>query len=168
MRIGLLLRVIFVTFVSALVPPALVGAAAEDVSDKQVVTIEDTRTGTGPCGFAVQRDLEGTITVTPRIDDSGQLVLTLSEVDMYGTLTNPENGKSVDIRWVQQTGGIGFVSNGASVDVLLGIDGTLFRGYDTASSELTLDLPADGVELTEFTPGDRHENPWAHACGLLA
>ncbi len=167
MRITLLFRALFIAFVSALVAPALVGAA-EEVEDKQVVTIEDTRAGTGPCGFAVQRELEGAITITPRIDDTGQLVLTISKVDMYGILTNPENGKSVEIRWVQQNGGIGFVTNGASIDVLLGIDGTLFRGYDTASSELTLDLPADGAEFVEFTPGDRHEDPWAHVCGLLA
>lgn len=167
MRIHPLLRVLFVAVVSTLIAASLLGSAAQELAE-QVITVSDTRTGTGPCGFPVQRDLEGTITVTPRIDDAGQLVLTIGKVDIDGRVTNMENGKSVDIHWVQQNSGIGFATNGTSIDVMLGIDGTMSRGYDTGDVTLSLDLPSDEAKLTEFTPGDRHEDPWAHVCGLLA
>lgn len=167
MRIPYLLRVLVVLVFSILLTVP-VTAAAEQPFDAQEITITDTRSGSGPCGFAVQRDLEGTIQVAPRIDEAGQLVLTVGKVDLRGRLTNPANGKTVDIRWVQHNSDIGFVANGATIDVMLGLDGRLFRGYDAGHSTLAMDLPSDGAELLVFTPGTRHEDPWAHVCGLLA
>lgn len=50
----------------------------------------------------------------------------------------------------------------------MGLEGMLFRGYDSARAEVAMDLPADDGSLVSFTPGERTDDPWAHVCGLLA
>ena len=136
--------------------------------EAQTITIRDSRTGTGPCGFAVQRDIEGTVAVTPSVDDEGNLMLALAPVDLHGTLVNPANGKSVDLRWIRQNGKAGFGADGSTTEVALALTGHFFRGYDGARTDLGMDLPADSAEILAFEAGVRAEDPWTHICGLLA
>jgi hypothetical protein len=161
-----LLRVLIVLLLSSLIPAPL--AAADQTFDTQEIAISDSRTGAGPCGFKVQRNLEGTVSVTPGIDDEGHLVLMINEVQMVGTLTNPSNGKSTDIRWVHQNDYVSIVADGTTTEVVLGLDGTLSRGYDSGRSSLQMGLPLDGADLVEFAAGERADDPWSHVCGLLA
>jgi hypothetical protein len=137
-------------------------------SDGQRVAVTDSRTGDAPCGFAVQRDLAGSVHITPTIDDAGNLVLAIDEINLQGTLTNPANGASVTIMWVHQNGALSVVADGHGTDLLLGLEGMLFRGYDTARAELAMSLPGDGGSLVSFSPDDHADDPWAHVCGLLA
>lgn len=167
MRFHHLLRVLVVVLVGTLLPAQVV-TASDQTFDTQEIAISDTRTGTGPCGFKVQRDLEGTVSVTPRIDDDGHLALTINEVQLVGTLSNPANGKSAEIRWVHQNEYVSIVADGTTTEVLLGLDGTLSRGYDSGRSSLTMGLPLDGADLVEFTAGERADDPWTHVCSSLA
>ncbi len=136
--------------------------------EEQTLTIHDARTGTGPCGFAVQRDVEGTVAVTPSIDDAGNLTLAIEPVDLRGTLVNPANGKSVDLRWITQNGKAGFGADGSTTEVALALTGHFVRGYDAARTDLQMDLPADDAEVLAFEAGVRSTDPWTHICGLLA
>ena len=136
--------------------------------EAQTLTIRDSRTGTGPCGFAIQRDIEGTVAVTPSIDEAGNLMLALAPVDLHGTLANPANGKSVDLRWIRQNGKAGFGADGSTTEVALALTGHFVRGYDDARTDLGMDLPADSAEVLAFEAGVRAEDPWTHICGLLA
>jgi hypothetical protein len=136
--------------------------------EEQVITIRDSRTGTGPCGFAIQRDIEGTVAVTPSIDDAGNLMLALAPVDLHGTLANPANGKSVDLRWIRQNGKAHFEADGETTAVGLALTGHFVRGYDNARTDLGMDLPADSAEILAFEAGGRAKDPWTHICGLLA
>jgi hypothetical protein len=136
--------------------------------DEQTLTIQDSRLGTGPCGFAIQRDIEGTVAITPSVDDAGNLMLTIAPVDLWGSLTNPANGKSVDLNWIRQNGKAHFGADGSSTEVALALTGHFFRGYDNARSDLAMALPADTAEMIAFETGARSEDPWTHICGLLA
>lgn len=150
---------------SAAVP---VAAAPEDAAT-QTINVEDSRTGTGPCGFAVQRDMWGTIKITPTVDDAGNLVMSVARVSLRGALSNPANGKSVDLRWVDQNGVMGFAVDGSTTSVAIALTGTFLRGYDDiGDTALSMDLPADGVETLTFAVGEPSGDPWAHVCGLLA
>src|SRR5687767_12701879 len=88
--------------VLAAVPVATLASSV--TGEAQTLAIQDSRTGTGPCGFAIQRDIAGTVAVTPSIDAAGTLMLALAPVDLHGTLANPANGKSVDLHWIRQNG----------------------------------------------------------------
>jgi hypothetical protein len=147
-------------------PPA--ATLANSVAQEQSITIHDSRTGTGPCGFTIQRDVKGTVTVTPSIDDAGNLMLAIEPVDLRGTLVNPANGKSVDLRWIRQNGKAHFVADGETTAVGLALTGHFFRGYDNARADLGMDLPADSAEVLAFETGGRSADPWTHICGLLA
>ena len=136
--------------------------------EEQTIAIHDSRTGTGPCGFAIQRDIEGTVAVTPSIDDAGNLMLALAPVDLHGTLANPANGKSVDLRWIKQNGKTHVEADGSTMEVGLALTAHFARGYDDASTALGMDLPADSAEVLAFEAGVRAEDPWTHICGLLA
>ncbi len=136
--------------------------------EPQTIHITDTGTGDGPCGFEIQHDLDGEFKVTPVIDDSGALVLSIQPLSLHGTLTNPANGASVELKWVCQNGMVSFDFNGSSTDVSLPLIGHLMRGYDTADSKVEMNLPANGVEPLTFEPGQHSPDPWAHVCGLLS
>jgi hypothetical protein len=152
--------------VLAAVPVATLAHAV--TQEEQTITIQDSRTGTGPCGFAIQRDIEGTVAVTPSIDEAGTLMLALAPVDLHGTLANPANGKSVDLRWIRQNGKTHVEADGATMAVGLALTAHFARGYDNASTALGMDLPADNAEVLAFEAGVRAEDPWTHICGLLA
>lgn len=136
--------------------------------EEQTIAIHDSRTGTGPCGFAIQRDIAGTVAVTPSIDDAGNLMLALAPVDLHGILANPANGKSVDLRWIRQNGKTHVEADGSTMAVGLALTGYFVRGYDDARTDLEMDLPADSAEILAFEAGGRAEDPWTHICGLLA
>jgi hypothetical protein len=149
----------------------LTGVAADDhtnTTTAQTIEVADSRTGDGPCGFPVQRDIAGSVEVVPTIDASGNLVLTVDPVSLHGSLTNPANGKSVELKWVEQNSDAVLAANGTDATVSLALTGRIFRGYDVAPSAVALNLPADGAELVEFEPGGRSQDAWAHVCGLLA
>jgi hypothetical protein len=138
------------------------------MQEEQTLTIRDSRSGTGPCGFAVQRDIAGTVAVTPSIDDAGNLMLAIEPVDMHGILANPVNGKTVDLRWIRQNGKARVEADGSTMAVGLALTGYFFRGYDDARIDLAMDLPADNAEVVAFEAGVHSEDPWTHICGLLA
>ena len=161
----------FIGLLSLLVAPAAhIASAAESPKgeDTQIVTVADSRTGDGPCGFAVQRDIAGDVELTPRIDDRGNLVLAVAPINLSGTLTNPATSKSVDINWVRQNGEIRFGTDGKGTTLEIALTGYFFRGYDTARTDLELTLPVDGGYLASFEPGQRSTDPWGHVCALLA
>ncbi len=143
-------------------------AATAQTTESIVIPVKDSRSGDGPCGFTIHRDLEGSVSITPSLDDDGNLVLTVEDVDLHGVLSNPDNGQSVEIQWVQQNGSFGFDSNGSSTNIHLQLTGTVNRGYDTADSELALHLPLDGAETTTFVPEGRNIETWAHVCATLS
>jgi hypothetical protein len=136
--------------------------------DEQTITIHDSRIGTGPCGFAIQREVKGTVAVTPNIDDAGNLMLAIEPVDLRGIVANPTNGKSVELHWIRQNGKSHFVADGETTVVGFALTGHFFRGYDNARADLEMTLPADNAEVVTFEAGVRSEDPWAHICGLLA
>ena len=158
-----------IAFVCSLIAGSFVRATAQEVPAAiQTFVISDSRTGTAPCGFPVQRDLEGTVSISTRIDDAGNLVLSVEDIDLGGTISNPANGTSVEVKWVGQNGKLSIGTDGVATDILIGLEGTLFRGYDTARSQLAMDLPVDGGPLVSFSAGTRADDPWAHICGLLS
>ena len=65
---------------------------AEAASTPQTITIHDERAGDGPCGFLVERTLDGTVALVPSIDATGNLVLAIEPVTLSGTLINPATG----------------------------------------------------------------------------
>ena len=141
---------------------------AEAASAPQTITIHDERSGDGPCGFLVERTLDGTVALVPSIDATGNLVLAIEPVTLYGTLTNPATGKSVALRWVRSNGVVDFGSDGTTTTVALALDGHFFRGYPGGRTDLTMTLPVDGAERLAFEAGQRSADPWSHVCGLLA
>ncbi|HEV2121875.1 MAG TPA: hypothetical protein VGW38_03750 [Chloroflexota bacterium] len=143
-------------------------SAAQDAAEPTVIPVQHSQSGTGPCGFTIQRDLEGTVSVTPTLDGQGNLVLMIEDVDLTGTITNPENSRVVEIQWVRQGGMVGFQFEGGTSNVLLELVGTLNRGYDTADTELTMDLPSDVAETIPFVPQERNEEAWAEVCSFLS
>jgi hypothetical protein len=151
--------------IGAILPAAV---KAEEAPAAQTIMIRDTRSGDGPCGFAVERTIEGTVALVPSIDAAGDLVLAIEPVNLHGTLTNPATGKSVELRWIQPNGAIDFGRDGKTTTVALLLDGHFFRGYDIGRTDLTMSLPADGAEHVTFEPGKRYSDPWTHVCGLLA
>lgn len=168
MRIHHLRRVLVVFLVGTMLTVPVAGAA-DQATDSQEITISDTRTGTGPCGFKIQRDLEGKVSVSPRIDDAGNLVMSINDVELVGTLSNPANGKSMDIRWVHQNSYVSIVADGTTTEVLLGLDGSLFREYmDDGQSGLPMGLPLDGADLVAFTAGEHSDDAWAQVCSSLS
>jgi hypothetical protein len=153
----------------AAVPAAVLGAATGDEPATQTNALNDSRTGSGPCGFPVRRDIAGTVELTPRIDAAGNLVLAIEHVDLGGRLTNPANGKAIELRWVKQNGATTFRADGVQTSLALALTGYFMRGgEDPTRSDLAMDLPADGAPLIDFEPGAGAEEPWAHVCGLLA
>ncbi len=142
--------------------------AAQDAPTTQTITIHDARAGDGPCGFTVERTITGTVALVPSIDEAGNLVLAIEPVKLYGTLTNPATGKSVELRWIRPNGVIGFGQDGGTMTVSMALDGHFFRGYDSGRTNLTMTLPVDGAERLAFEPGQRASDPWSHVCGLLA
>ena len=151
--------------------PAM-GSAAQDTTEELTepvaVPIQHSQSGTGPCGFTIQRDLEGTVSVTPSMDDEGNLVLKIENVQLRGTLTNPENDRVVEIRWTRQGGTVGFEYGEGSANVVLGLKGSLNRGYDSGNTELSLDLPSDLAETIPFVPQGNNREAWAHVCAFLS
>lgn len=144
-------------------------AAAPEGATPQKVVVSDSRTGTGPCGFAVQRDLHGEVSITPSIDGAGNLVMKIERISLKGSLTNPANGKSIDLRWVDQNGIVDFTVDGTTTSVAVALTGHFFRHYyDGGEVELSMDLPADGVETLNFTAGESAVDAWTNMCGLLA
>lgn len=127
-------------------PVALSSALApEHVDDATVIQVQHSQSGDGPCGFSIQRDLEGTVRVTPSLDGQGNLVLMIDDVQLSGTLTNLENNRVVEIRWVRQDGLVGSQFNGSATTIMLQLVGSVNRGYDPADSTITMDLPLDGA-----------------------
>lgn len=92
----------------------------------------------------------------------------IEDVDLSGTITNPANDRVVEIQWVRQEGLAGFEFADGSANVLLGLVGNVNRGYDTADSELTMDLPSDVAEAIPFVPQGSNQEAWAHVCGFLS
>jgi hypothetical protein len=143
------------------------GAAAEVAPEAQTITIHDTRGGDGPCGFTVERTIEGTVKIVPRIDEEGNLILTIAPVALEGTLVNPDNGKAVVMRWVRPNGVLSFGQDGKSTTVAWAVDGHFSRGYEIDRTDLSMRLPADGADIVAFEPGVNSTDPWSHVCGLL-
>ena len=148
------------------------GSAAQDsteeLTEPAVIPLQHSQSGTGPCGFTIQRDLEGTVSVTPSMDDEGNLVLKIEDVQLHGTITNPANDRVVEIRWARQHGTVGFDYGEGSANVVLGLRGSLNRGYDSGNTELTLDLPSDLAETIPFVPQGNNREAWSHVCAFLS
>jgi hypothetical protein len=72
---------------------------------------------------------------------------------LHGTLSNPDNGQSVEIQWVQQNGTVTFETNGSSTKVFLELTGHLNLGYDTADRR---ERPHRPLRLDET-----HEGVWS-------
>lgn len=143
--------------------------ADPDGQEPQTLAVDDSRTGDGPCGFAVRQDIEGTIPVTTSLDGTGHLVLVIEAADLQGKLTNPANGKSIELRWVTQNGKAGFNMDGPTTTMAVALTGYFLRGYaDISRGDLPMDLPADGAELAAFEAGAHSADPWAQVCGQLA
>lgn len=86
-----------------------------------------------------------------------------------GALSNPANGMSTDIRWVHQNRHVSIVANGTMTEVLLGLEGGLFRDYmDVGQSCLPMGLPLNGADLVALTIGERADDAWAYVCSSLA
>jgi hypothetical protein len=135
----------------------------------QTLAIHDTRTGTGPCGFAVRRDLAGSVSVIPRVDAAGNLVLAVEAASLRGTLTNPATGRTLDLGRVAQSGAAGFASTGGGETLTLALAGEIARAAgDGARTGLAMELPGDGAGRVAYVAGARADDPWSHACGLLA
>jgi len=145
-----------------------IAVEAEDASAPQTITIHDERAGDGPCGFLVERTLDGTVALVPSIDATGNLVLAIEPATLHGTLTNPATGKTVALRWVRSNGVVDFGYDGTTATVALALDGHFFRGRDGERTDLTMTLPLNGAERLAFEPGQRSADPWSHVCGLLA
>jgi hypothetical protein len=145
-----------------------IAVEAEDASAPQTITIHDTRSGDGPCGFLVERTLDGTVTLVPNIDAAGNLVLAIEPVTLHGTLSNPATGTSVELRWVRSNGVVDFGYDGTTTTIALALDGHFFRGYDGGRTDLTMTLPVNGAERLAFEAGQRSADPWSHVCGFLA
>lgn len=149
---------------------ALPAAAAtqESASTPRELAISDSRTGSAPCGFPLRRDIEGVVEVAPSIDDGGNLVLSIDRVALHGSLANPANDKSVDLKWVRQNGAATFQANGTTTTVALALTGSFSRGYDIARTDLEMRLPIDSAEIIDFEPGGHADDPWTHVRGLLS
>ena len=148
---------------------ALPAAAAPDGSAAQTVAVDDSRTGTGPCGFTVQRDLHGTVEISPSVDAAGNLVMAIDRVNLRGELTNLANGKTVDLWLMDQSVTVGLAGNGSPSSIELPLTGRYLRKYDDPGNGLlTMDMPADGASLLPFVAGKPASDPWTHVCGLLA
>lgn len=150
--------------------PASTDASAlgpEHIDEATVIQVQHSQSGDGPCGFSIQRDLEGTVRVTPSLDDQGNLVLMIDDVQLSGTLTNLENNQVVEIRWVRQDGSVGSEFNGSATTIMLQLVGSVNRGYDSADSTITMDLPLDGAETISFVTDGQNAKAWAHVCALL-
>lgn len=143
-------------------------SATQDPTEPTVIPVQHSQSGTGPCGFTIEREVEGTLSVTPSLDGEGNLVLMIEDVELHGTITNPANDRVVEIRWVRQQGSVGFEYHGSSSSVLLQLVGSVDRGYDTANAELTMDLPSDVAETIPFVPQGPNREAWAHVCGFLS
>lgn len=163
--LSLSLSLFAVTGMLAMLP---ISVAAQDAPAGQMVTIQDVRAGDGPCGFMVERTIEGTVAIVPSIDAGGNLVLAMEPITLRGMLTNPATGKSVELRWIRPNGVIGFGQDGGTTTVAWLLDGYFFRGYDNGRNDLTMTLPVDGADIVAFEPGQRSSDPWTHVCGLLA
>jgi hypothetical protein len=137
------------------------------VPEGQTITIHDSRTGTGPCGFAVEREILGTMIVTPSIDDAGNLMLAFTPADLHGSLVNPANGKSVALRWIKPNGASLFTADSKTTAVGLALTGHFAGGYETSRTGLQMTMPADSAEVLKFEAGVASEDPWTHICGLL-
>lgn len=157
---------LFLLLCSILSVPLLM--SAQEGSSGQEISITDSRSGASPCGFVVQRELEGTLTVESSLDTDGRLVLAITGVDVTGTLTNPANGQSVAIILVRHNGEVGISERGHAIEVTMGLSGWFHRGYDTADAQLALSLPADDADVLDVIAGERYEDPWAQVCSLLA
>ena len=145
-----------------------IAVEAEAASVPQAITIHDERAGDGPCGFLVERTLDGTVALVTSIDATGNLVLAIEPVTLYGTLINPATGKSVALDWVRSNGVVDFGYDGKTTTIALALDGHFFRGRDGQRTDLAMTLPVDGAERLAFEPGQRSADPWSHVCGLLA
>ncbi|MDP9473622.1 MAG: hypothetical protein M3Q71_23670 [Chloroflexota bacterium] len=132
----------------------------------QTLTIRDTRTGTGPCGFAVQRDIDGTVAVTPSLDDAGILTLAIDQIDLRGHFVNPANGKSVVLTQVKRNGHVSLDTDGSTTAVALALTGHVFPGYDDSRIDLALGQPGGGVGFA-FAPEEHAEETWGRVCELL-
>lgn len=130
--------------------------------EPQTIHITDRRTGDGPCGFEIPRDLEDLLEVTPVIEDSGTLVLSIQPVILHGTPTNPANGTTVELTRVRQNGMLNFDISGSSTDVSPSLIGHVMRDYDAADAKLDMNLPANGIEALDFAPGQHSQDPWPH------
>jgi len=130
---------------TALLAAHPIAVAAAEAPTAQTITIHDARSGDGPCGFVVERTIDGTVALIPSIDAAGNLVLEIEPVTLHGTLTNPATGKSVDLRWVQSNGVTGFGQDSGTMTVTWALDGHFLRGYDRGRTDLTMALPVDGA-----------------------
>jgi hypothetical protein len=146
---------------------APITVAAQVAPATQTITIHDTRSGDGPCGFLVERTLDGTVAVVPSIDAAGNLVLAIEPVTLHGTLSNPATGKSVELRWVRSNDVVDFGYDAETTTVAWALEGHFFRGYPGGRTDLTMSLPVDGAERLAFESGQRSSDPWTHVCGLL-
>lgn len=146
---------------------ALPAAAAPQAPKAQTLTVTDSRTGTSPCGFAVQRDIDGTVAVTASLDDAGILMLTIDRVDLRGHFVNPANGKSVALTQVKRSGKVSFGADGASTAVALALTGRVFPGYEDARIDLALGQPVADATGFAFAPEEHAEETWGRVCELL-
>ncbi|MDP9358258.1 MAG: hypothetical protein M3Q71_11555 [Chloroflexota bacterium] len=147
---------------------ALPAAAAPQAPKAQNLTVADSRTGTGPCGFAVQRDINGTVAVTPSLDDAGILMLVIDRVDLRGRFVNPANGKSVALTQVKRNGKVSLGADGATTAVALALTGHVFPGYEDARIELALGQSVAGAADFAFAPDEHAEETWGRVCELLS
>lgn len=166
MRARLVLPLLILGLLS--LPSAWPAQAASPATPPQTISIHDTRSGDSPCGFSVERTIEGAVELAPSLDADGNLVLTIAPVSLHGTLTNPANDKAVELNWVQPTGSVSFRDDGQHTIVTWLLNGYFFRGYDDARTDLSMTLPADGAERASFAPGVRSPDPWTHVCAMLA
>lgn len=162
-------RFLFLTSLVCMLGTVPAAAVADRAAqDKQSITVRDSRTGTGPCGFAVRRDIAGTVAVTPSLDDAGNLALAIAPVTLRGSLVNPANGKSVELKWVKQNGKARFEADGSTTAITLALTGHVFPGYDDARIDLSMSLPVEGTASFAFQPDERAEETWVRVCELLA
>lgn len=149
---------------------ALPVAAAQkgDGAAVQTLTIRDTRTGTGPCGFAVQRDIDGTVAVIPSLDDAGILRLAIERVDLRGRFVNPANGKSVALSQVKRNGQISLGVDGSTTALDLALIGHVFSGYEDARIELAMGQPVGAAPGFSLAREKGAAETWDRVCKLLS
>jgi hypothetical protein len=157
-----------VALIAGLLVTALPAMAEPADPATQQLSIEDIRTGSAPCGFPIRRDVRGTVEIASKIDEAGNLAISIVEVNLGGALVNPATGKAVELKWVRENGHVSLEEDGAGVTLALSLTGDFLRGYDIGSTDLPMHLPADGAPLVNGKPGQRSTDPWTHVCGLLA